>query len=644
MINIQDYINRNRTGKAGLRVAHITSGFSLLTLTPHHSAPSFSPSDQGKNIVVIGAGPGRANLYTTIRKFMSSTQVELAANASTSTPSFGAAVAWWDASQDDTAAFNNAQNHCAVGNGILYCPGDVYIISSTLVAAQNLQSLIGDGPGETLFVCTPSLTGNFLTVPDVPSCFSLGGGPTQGFAVLGPGFQTPATVTAWSVASHVATFTADNTFEARQKVLLQGFIGTTNKTANNTFVEVLASDLSNTQFKASLTAPDTLTIKDTGIASLNWNGIAFTSPGADWIGMGNIEIQAFAGDAVQLNDTIVSDFRKVIMSHCGQGFNDMPSTPAGNNGGTSLSFDTCYASGNYKAGYYVKSLAYSSFNNCAADFNGVAYYLDGAENVSFNGSGSEEQQYRNAAYPGYSYYFHGATSCALNCPYATSGPSSKPPSIYLVFDNGARKIFVSSFKANIAKDTTKANVPTDVLTIDNTCSDITIWEFEVSLPPGVMAKWTDGGRNDTIYFDGQFHTTIRGAAGAAISGASATLPTPRYTNSSSVAASDFLPLSAGWGDTASLAFVAGSFAMGSFQIKAGGAGRASNPTVTFKFPSKEVGSHNPHIVWSRFDGAVSQTGYWLVFSISPTQITWVFVGTPGAGENIGMQWIASSAG
>jgi hypothetical protein len=636
MINIQDYVSLPRTGKAGLRIASISSGTSELSLiADQHSAPNFTDADVGKNIVVIGAGNNRANLYTTISALIDSTHVELATTALNTVSK--AAVAWWDPSQDDTIAFNNAQDDCTAGNGVLYCPGDVYIISSTLSASTDLQSIIGDGARETFFVCTSSLAGNFLSVPNVPSWFSLGGALTQGFTILGPGFQVPATVTAWSITSNVATFTATNIFQAGQEILLQGFTGKDNTTVNDKFVTVLASGLSDSQFQANLTAPDA-SITDTGVASLNWNGVAFISAGADWIDVGNIEIQAFAGDAIQVNDVIVSAFRQIIMSGCGQGFNDMPA-PGGSDGGTSLNFDTCYADGNYKAGYYVRS-AYSSFNNCAADSNGVGYYLHGAESVSLNGCGSEVDENRNAAYPGYFYYFHGAKSCAVNCCFAICGPESNVLSTYLVFDDGATGIFVNVFKANAP---TSATPPTNIFTIDKTCSDITIWEPDVSEP----VAWIDSGANDTIYLAGQFHTAIKGAAGTNISadvasGTSATLPTLNFANSSSVSLAEFT-LSSGWGDTASLV-PAGSFAMGNIEISANGAGLSANPTVVFTFPKNEVGSQKPSVVWSRSDGTIEQTGFWLISSVTPTDITWVFVGTPGAGQNIGIQWIASSMG
>jgi hypothetical protein len=636
MINIQDYVSVPRTGKAGLRLAGISSGTSDLSLGPNqHSAPSFTAADVGKNIIVIGAGSNGGNLYSTIATFIDSTHVELATTALSTISK--AAVAWWDPSQDDTVAFNNAQDDCTVGNGVLYCPGDVYIISSTLSASTDLQSIVGDGARETFFVCASSLTGNFLSVSNVPSWFSLGEAPAQGFTIFGPGFQIPAMVTAWSITSNVATFTATNSFQAGQEILLQGFAGKSYTTVNNQMVTVLASGLSGTQFQANLTAADTSST-DTGFASLNWNGVAFISPGADWIDIGNIEIQAFAGDAIQVNDVIVSAFRQIIMSGCGQGFNDMPA-PGGGDGGTSLNFDTCYADGNYKAGYYVRA-AYCSFNNCASDNNGVGYYLHGAECISLNGCGAEVEEYRNAAYPGYFYYFHAAKSCAVNCCYAICGPESNVLSTYLVFDDGANGIFVNVFKANAPASSTS---PTNVLTIDKTCSDITIWEPDVPGP----AAWIDGGVNDTIYLGGQFQTAIKGIAGTNISadvasGTFATLPTLNFGNSSSVSLAEFT-LSAGWGDTASLV-PAGSFAMGNIQISANGAGLSANPTVFFTFPKNEAGSQNPSIVWSRSDGTIEQTGFWLISSITPTDVTWVFVGTPGAGQNIGIQWMASSMG
>jgi hypothetical protein len=203
-----------------------------------------------------------------------------------------------------------------------------------------------------------------------------------------------------------------------------------------------------------------------------------------------------------------------------------------------------------------------------------------------------------------------------------------------------RPIFVNVFKANAPTSSTS---PTNVFTIDKTCSAITIWEPDV---PGSVA-WIDSGANDTIYLAGQFHTPIKGLAGTNISadltsGTSATLPTLNFGNSSSVSLAEFT-LSAGWGDTASLV-AGGSFAMGNIQISANGAGLSANPAVVFTFPKNEAGSQPPNIVWSRSDGTIEQTGFWLISSLTPTDVTWVFVGTPVAGQNIGVQWIASSMG
>jgi hypothetical protein len=62
---------------------------------------------------------------------------------------------------------------------------------------------------------------------------------------------------------------------------------------------------------------------------------------------------------------------------------------------------------------------------------------------------SELQEYRNTAYPGYSFYFHGVKNCVLNYAFAASGPASNVLTTHLVFDDGAARIFVNVFKANV---------------------------------------------------------------------------------------------------------------------------------------------------------------------------------------------------
>jgi hypothetical protein len=56
---------------------------------------------------------------------------------------------------------------------------------------------------------------------------------------------------------------------------------------------------------------------------------------------------------------------------------------------TSVSFDTCYASGNYLAGFCLKDAAYSSLNNCASDSNGLGYWLRNTTSTTLVSCGAE---------------------------------------------------------------------------------------------------------------------------------------------------------------------------------------------------------------------------------------------------------------
>jgi len=56
---------------------------------------------------------------------------------------------------------------------------------------------------------------------------------------------------------------------------------------------------------------------------------------------------------------------------------------------TSVSFDTCYASGNYLAGFCLKDAAYSSLLNCASDSNGLGYWLRNTTTTTLVSCGAE---------------------------------------------------------------------------------------------------------------------------------------------------------------------------------------------------------------------------------------------------------------
>jgi hypothetical protein len=128
----------------------ITSGTTSLTAT----GAGFVAADQGKTITVKGAGASGAILVTTIAAYVSSTQVTLAASASTTVSS--KRVVW---GTDDSAALAKAIS--AASHGELFFPpspsGYGYMIKMTAtgggaVAIPSYTKVRGAGPDSTIYI------------------------------------------------------------------------------------------------------------------------------------------------------------------------------------------------------------------------------------------------------------------------------------------------------------------------------------------------------------------------------------------------------------------------------------------------------------------------------------------------------------
>jgi hypothetical protein len=121
--------------------ASITSGSTSLSVSG--SSP-FSAGDVGKRIRVAGAGAGGGVLSTTIQSYTSSTQVMLAAVASTTVSG-----AWIAFGTNDATAINSAITAAAnAGGGIVYFPPGTYMLGSTITLKKYVR-LIGAGREST---------------------------------------------------------------------------------------------------------------------------------------------------------------------------------------------------------------------------------------------------------------------------------------------------------------------------------------------------------------------------------------------------------------------------------------------------------------------------------------------------------------
>lgn len=62
---------------------------------------------------------------------------------------------------------------------------------------------------------------------------------------------------------------------------------------------------------------------------------------------------------------------------------------------TSVSLDTCYASGNKLAGFCLQSTSYSTLNNCASDSNGLGYWMKSSSTITMSSCGAEANEVRS---------------------------------------------------------------------------------------------------------------------------------------------------------------------------------------------------------------------------------------------------------
>lgn len=133
-------------------------------------------------------------------------------------------------------------------------------------------------------------------------------------------------------------------------------------------------------------------------ASIGLRGLLLQGPGSGtgkginftWSTTGNvpfmnftdIKIHDFGDDAMYMQTAIVSSFIDVVAKdNGGWGFNF--------EGGTSCTFDACWAEDNLTGGYQFHQSVYMSLNACASDGNPVGYFVDGCSGIAFNGCGNE---------------------------------------------------------------------------------------------------------------------------------------------------------------------------------------------------------------------------------------------------------------
>ena len=489
-------VDSSEVGNTGtaLQAASMGSGSATLTVTGAPGTSTFALSDIGKAVQVTGAGPSGACLFTTITGFTDALHVTLATPASTTTSAQTAV--WYPVGQDDTAAIQSAINSTTADVGTIYLPSAVYVISSGLVSAQHFHTLRGNGLAQTfVVVSSASFTGDMLALSQ-----SIRGLNVTDLTLKHSGLAATiatATVTAWSITSGVATFTASNNFVAGQVVALTGFLNT-GAIFNDQSVTILPTGLSATQFEANFTHADG-SGADTGVAYLDESCLSAVSTGTlVYFNSARVQLMGAPGCGLKIASSVVSQIEScVAINNTGHGFAILN---VDNIGSTSTRFDNCYANGNQLAGYYLHTVNYCGLDTCAADSNSISYYLFSLKGSALDGCGSEATINQNAAFPGTHFFFHGGQGVVLDGCYGQSNGGSGNGT-YLVFDNTASQHSVHNF---VFAGTT--NLPTDCFTIAGGCENITVWEPDFG--SNLLTAFTDGGTSDTILINASLQTVL----------------------------------------------------------------------------------------------------------------------------------------
>lgn len=634
-INLSSYVSSPRTGKFAMHCGQITATLTTLTLGSSDYG-TFVSGDVGKTIIVEGAGASGGNLVTTIAGFTNSTTVTLTAAASTTTTI--AIVAWYTATQDDTAALNSAMSALTPGTGVLYCPGDVYIITSAITASVNLSALIGDGISNTLFVFTASAC--FMTFNSAPVLgLTLGGSGSEGFTVLGPGTAAAGLVTNVALTTNVATFTQSNSYSAGQVVLVQGLTTTNGVLFNDIFYTVTGST-GTTWTGTGLTHADIPSTPDTGLANLDYTcfkftGSASTVNGLDWVCTSNIEIHAFQGDGIQYGDNIVASHRDVkIWNMGGNGFNCL--NISNNSAGTATAFDTTWCKACQKAGYYAQKLYYSSFKNTAADQCGIEYFMSKCAGLSFNGAGEESGVFRNAAYAGQGFVFDNCTSIVMSgCRTFVGSNFGNAASTKVVFRNSTRRFTMTNLMFDVGASPT---LPTYLWSVDATCT--AYWIQDPTYGTLASSAFQNLGTLGTYIHQGAFQSgSLVGVAPSFTSGVITDVL--QVSNGTLFTAANITtPLDSKWGNTASIALTSGTVGQFAFNIACAGTGQGASPTVVIDLTALGL-TQNPQ---PQISNRAAASSPWSLTSVSHTSMTLTYQGTPVAGNNYGAQVLVVSQG
>lgn len=194
----------------------------------------------------------------------------------------------------------------------------------------------------------------------------------------------------------------------------------------------------------------------------------------------NLLVQSWGSDGIKLETPVVSNLINVNVQSCGgHGFN-INAGGAGT-GGTSLSFNACFANSCSQAGYNLRLLHYSALNGCATDGCGIGYLLDTCQAITLNGCGSEATVNTDATYNGNAFRLTSGNTVELNGCY-----NYQNLNIAVKVTGGQNNTAIREFREN-----SPTGSATSSITVDSGCTGISLRNNKVTTAMSVSGEVSD---------------------------------------------------------------------------------------------------------------------------------------------------------
>ncbi len=212
----------------------------------------------------------------------------------------------------------------------------------------------------------------------------------------------------------------------------------------------------------------------------------------------NILVHNIAATGITIDVPIMSSFRNVRVTLCAvHGINIK--------GGTSINFDSVFVSTVVQSAIQMSNTSYSTFQNTAVETAGIGYNIKSSFNITLVSPGAESQLNRSAEFNGIAYKIDGGNYINLISPYSRDVPTTG--SYHFVVE-GAENVIITNPRIKQGTVT-----PTDDILVDSMSKNVElVTDIDAS-------RIDDSGTNTLIRYGHEFNSLeVSGNIGVGVDG------------------------------------------------------------------------------------------------------------------------------